>query len=66
MSNRFPFERLKKGESFFVPSLAPEKTKIVGERAAIAERCRCKAEIGIYRGMLGVMFTLTHRYVTPH
>jgi hypothetical protein len=25
-------------------------------------RCKCRAEPGIYRGMLGVMFTLTHRY----
>lgn len=59
---RFPIEQTPQGESFFVPTLAPQETIVAGQRAAIAARCRIRTKVGVYRGKLGVLITVTFRY----
>lgn len=55
---RFPWEKTKVGVGFFVPTLNVEKTRKQGLQAAYTLRFRDTphAEIGVYKGRLGVMF----------
>ena len=60
----YPWHRCVPGASFFVPSLEPHRTKVEGLRQgylALGNRAAITARPGMYRGMLGVMFTLRAR-----
>ena len=59
MGDEFPWNKLARGEGFFVPTLDVEGTLLAGLKAGILlhkERDKPLAEIGIYKGQLGVMF----------
>lgn len=50
----------KAGESFFVPSLDPMRTARMGLfiGGRVHRRSRLHYRVGIYKGVLGVLFTL--------
>jgi hypothetical protein len=53
----YPWQRLKRGEGFFIPSLDTDTTRKLGMREAVRTRVldgRCM--VGIYRGFMGVWF----------
>lgn len=55
---------LKQGQSFFIASLRPEETAKKGMSAAIRVfgfSTRPRYRVGIYKGRLGVLFTLRSR-----
>lgn len=57
----FPWYRCRPGDSFFVLSLDPRRTAHVGLRvgtATFGRRVVLHARPGVYRGFLGVLFTL--------
>jgi hypothetical protein len=57
----YPWHRCVPGASFFVPSLEPHRTKVEGLRQgylALGNRAAITARPGMYRGMLGVMFSV--------
>jgi hypothetical protein len=53
----YPWEATPLKGGFFVPTLALDKTRIDGLRAAIYNRMKGKAEYGVKDGKLGVWFT---------
>jgi hypothetical protein len=54
---RYPWQRLERGQAFFVPCLDTERTKEEGLRAAVgARRFDAKAKVGVLNGRLGVLF----------
>jgi hypothetical protein len=53
----YPWTTTPPGSSFFVPTIAPFKTKEAGLRAALHHRIKAKAEFGIKDGLHGVLFT---------
>lgn len=59
--DQFPWLRCRPGDSFFVLSLDPRRTAHDGLRAGnkqLGRRASIKARPGVYRGFLGVLFTL--------
>lgn len=54
---RFPWERLKVGQSVFVPCIDAEGVRERGLRTAIPYGIKLQATIGLQRGMYGVLFT---------
>jgi hypothetical protein len=56
-SYRYPWERIKKGEGFFIPCLNAAKVKKAGLNAALPLRIfDAKAYPAIHKGMSGVWF----------
>jgi hypothetical protein len=53
----YPWAKVPVGGSFFVPTLAPYKTKEAGLKAAIHYRVKARATFGILNGQHGVLFT---------
>jgi hypothetical protein len=54
---KYPWQRLEKGQGFFVPCLDTSFIKEEGLRAAVsARRFDAKAYIGVVSGRLGVLF----------
>lgn len=53
----YPWPSVPEGGSFFVPSLAPFKTKEAGLKAALHHRVAAKATFGLLNGQHGVLFT---------
>ncbi len=54
---KFPWQRLERGQGFFVPCLDVEAIKAHGLRKAVG--CRmldARAKVGIYKGVIGVLF----------
>ncbi len=63
---KYPWHRCVPGASFFVPSLDPYRTQREGLRAGFhlfGTRSKLTARPGMYRGMLGVLFSV--RSVAP-
>ena len=62
-SDQFPWHTCRPGESFFVPSLDPERTRQIGMSIAtdVLGGRACVARLGIHNGMLGVMFSVKSR-----
>ena len=61
---RFPWYRCAPGESFFVPSLDVHATVRRGLAQASVQLSRAtprEARIGVYAGMLGVLFSVPPR-----
>lgn len=57
----YPWHRCVPGTSFFIPSLDPQRTKVegLGEGFRIlGHRAKIDARPGMYRGVLGVMFSV--------
>ena len=54
----YPWDRLKRGEGFFVPAIDTEKARELGLRAAVGQRLRIKAVPCIKDGLIGVWFYL--------
>lgn len=54
----YPWDRLKRGEGFFVPAIDTEKARELGLRAAVGQRLRIKALPCIKDGLIGVWFYL--------
>lgn len=57
----FPWHRCVPGESFFVPSLDPYRTMLTGLNQAgiqLGLRARVRCRPGVYKGHLGVLFTV--------
>ena len=57
----YPWAGTKFGESFFVPALDPQETLLHGLRSALMyglSRGQVRAVICIYKGLMGVMFTV--------
>ena len=64
----FPWHRCVPGTSFFVPSLDPQHTQLEGLRQGyrkLGRKEKIYAQIGTYKGMLGVLFTLKARKGVP-
>lgn len=58
----YPWKRIRKGESFFVPALDVHAVMLEGVREARKQGVgRGTGVPGIYRGLLGVMFSIRHR-----
>lgn len=60
----FPWDRCMPGRSFFVPSLDPERTMRLGMEQAnlqLGFGAKRAARVGVYKGMLGVLFSLPPR-----
>lgn len=53
----YPWDKTPEGGSFFVPTLAPHKTKEAGLKAALHHRVLAKATFGMKDGKHGVLFT---------
>jgi hypothetical protein len=53
----YPWSKVPEGGSFFVPTLAPFKTKEAGLKAALHHRVLAKATFGLKDGKHGVLFT---------
>lgn len=54
----YPWHRLNKGESFFIPALDMRKVEFDGMKEAVkAQISRPRATRCLYCGLLGVMFT---------
>lgn len=53
----YPWDKVPVGGSFFVPTLAPFKTKEAGLKAALHHRVLAKATFGLKDGKHGVLFT---------
>lgn len=54
---RFPWQRLEKGQAFFVPCLNPKPMMEYGLKQAVSCRIlNARAVPGIYGGAIGVMF----------
>lgn len=53
---RFPWDKVEKGQGFFVPCLDLKNTRMLGMRAALPYKFDVDAIAGIYKGHLGVMF----------
>lgn len=62
---RYPWNRLKPGEGFFVPALDTEHAKEMGLRAAVGQRVRLKAVPVIKDGLLGVWFFIPPQRTRP-
>ena len=61
MTVKFPWDKLKPGQGFFVPCLDTAAVKEEGLRSAVPLRLRVEASVGVYRGKYGVLFTLKQR-----
>ena len=56
-SLRLPWEKLEKGQGFFVPCLDTQAMRELGLKQAFFHRILdAHAIVGIFNGMLGVMF----------
>lgn len=56
-ANPFPWEKLEKGQGFFIPALDLETMKDAGLKAALKVRVLdARATFGLYRGFMGVLF----------
>ena len=56
-SIHFPWEKLEKGQGFFVPCLDTDVVRETGLRKAVFSRLRdARATTGIYEGFTGVFF----------
>lgn len=53
----YPWQASAKRESFFVPTLKLEETKLEGLQAALHQGVIGKAEFGTVNGKMGVRFT---------
>lgn len=54
---KYPWEKVKKGQGFFVPCLDPETTREEGLKRAVFLRVfDAHAKEGIYEGFTGVYF----------
>lgn len=61
LSERFPWHRLRQGESFFVPTLDPTEVMregLVVGRLHYGRSANVRAKYGIVNGLLGVLFTV--------
>lgn len=58
MKINYPWDKLKRGEGFFVPAIDTEKARELGLRAAVGQRLRIKAVPCIKDGLIGVWFYL--------
>jgi hypothetical protein len=57
MLRHYPWNRLEKGQGFFVPALDLEAVRQAGLLAAVPLRIKdARAQFGIRRGRLGVLF----------
>lgn len=57
LSIKYPWQRLEKGQGFFIPCLDPQQIYEDGLKAAIVVRVLdAHAKIGIKDGRLGVLF----------
>ena len=57
MLRHYPWDRLEKGQGFFVPALDLEAVRRAGLLAAVPLRIRdARATFGVSRGRLGVLF----------
>lgn len=61
MAVKFPWDKLKPGQGFFIPCLDTEAIKEEGLRSAVPLRLRVTASVGVYRGKYGVLFILKRR-----
>ena len=55
-TDRFPWHRTRPGESFFVPCVDIEATRLLGRRVAAKQGVPARDTPCIYQGVLGVMF----------
>ena len=55
---QYPWNKLKAGEGFFIPSLNPERTIREGRKAAFQynPRMRIEDRVGVRDGLYGVLF----------
>lgn len=55
---QYPWNKLKAGEGFFIPSLNPERTIRDGRKAAFQynPRMRIEERVGVKDGLYGVLF----------
>jgi hypothetical protein len=55
---QYPWNKLKAGEGFFIPSLNPERTIREGRKAAFQynPRMRIEEKVGMKDGLYGVLF----------
>ena len=53
---KYPWEKTPKGYGFFIPTLEPEKLRVTALLDVQRYRVRYKAHIGVFNGMLGVLF----------
>ena len=57
MHKLFPWERLSKGEGFFIPALDLELLREAGLKAAVKARVfDARAKPSIFKGKLGILF----------
>lgn len=57
MSTLFPWDKVEKGQGFFIPALDPEEVREAGLRLAAVKRVfDARAEFVIRRGQVGVWF----------
>jgi len=67
-SIHFPWEKVEKGQGFFIPCLDTDSVRELGLRKAVL--CRvldARAKAGIYEGFTGVFFfRLPDRKLRPH
>jgi len=62
MALSYPWDRLKRGQGFFIPCLDTETVKQDGLRQALKRRIfGAKASVGIKNGLIGVLFYLPLR-----
>ena len=64
----FPWYRCKPGESFFVPTLEPQKIALLGiqeGRRQLGRLTPLRYKMGVYNKLLGVMFTVPRHRNAP-
>ena len=54
---QYPWSKIPKDGSFFVPAVNPARVKHEGLVAALHLRIKAKARIGLLKGKHGVLFT---------
>lgn len=63
---RFPWEKVEKGQGFFIPCLDSDTIREVGlKKATLSRVLDARAKTGIYQGMTGVMFFRRPRSALP-
>ena len=66
--HEYPWHRCKPGYSFFIPTLDPWTVGVQGVqygRKALGKNTPISFKVGVYDGMLGVMFTVKPVQAAP-
>ncbi len=66
-SIHFPWEKLEKGQGFFIPCLDVDAMRELGlKKATLSRVLDARAKTGIYQGFTGVLFYRLPRASSPH